>query len=265
MMAMTLNQSQLEKTTTPFRLVGMEWLNAQTMSLKLQPEQPYPYQAGQYLTLPLPSSQKAMPFSIASRPSKERLNQNSDHIEIQIGGVLPDSELAVDIKQFRTQWLNQQSLYLGQAAGEAYFRDTGSTVTIVAGGSGFSYAKSIVYEALSLPKAVDITLYWGAKTIADLYEHNAMIALANQHPHFHYVAVVETLPQGRSCHGDAIGLHQGQLLDVFFANQQLGTNQDMYICGRFEMVQTAYSHIVKANPELAGRIFSDALPPVQKQ
>ncbi|MBC7005727.1 hypothetical protein BIZ37_24515 [Photobacterium sp. BZF1] len=264
-MAVTLKQSILEKTTMPFRLVGMEWLNAQTMSLKLQPEQPYSYQAGQYLTLPLPSSQKALPFSIASGSSKERSNQNNDYIEIQIGGVLPDSELAGDIRQFRTQWLNQQPLYLGQAAGEAYFRDTGSAVTIVAGGSGFSYAKSIVYEALSLPKAVDITLYWGAKTVADLYEHNAMVALANQHPHFHYVAVVETLPQDSSCHCDAIGLHQGQLLDIFFFNQQLGTNQDMYICGRFEMVQTAYRHIVKANPELAGRIFSDALPPIHKR
>lgn len=165
------------------------------MSLKLQPEKPYPFHAGQYLTLPLPSSQKALPFSIANGLSKERFNQDSDYIEIQIGGVLPDSELAGDIKQFRTQWLNQQPLYLGQAAGEAYFRDTGSTVTIVAGGSGFSYAKSIIYQALSLPEAVDITLYWGAKTIADLYEHNAMIALAKQHPHFHYVAVVETLPK----------------------------------------------------------------------
>ncbi|MBY5945019.1 hypothetical protein [Photobacterium rosenbergii] len=264
-MAVTLKQSLLAKTTTPFRLVGMEWLNAQTMSLKLQPEQPYPYRAGQYLTLPLPSSQKAMPFSIASKPSKERWNQNSDHIEIQVGGVMPDSELAVDIRQFRTQWLNQQPLYLGQAAGEAYFRDTGNSVTIVAGGSGFSYAKSIVYEALSLPIAVDITLYWGAKTIADLYEHNTMVALANQHPHFHYVAVVETLPQGNSCSGNAVELHQGQLLDIFFANQDLQAHQDIYICGRYQMVQSAYRKMVDTNPELASRIYSDALPPVHKR
>lgn len=186
----------------PVRLVGMAWLNAHTISLRLQSEQPYGFRAGQYLNLPLPSSQKSMPFSIASKPYQGERSQNDqlNTIEIQIGGVLPDSELASDIEQFRSQWLNQQPFYLGQAAGEAYFRETDSSVTVIAGGSGFSYAKSIVLQALSLPNAIDITLYWGAKNVADLYEHNAMVALAKQHPQFHYVPVVEGLAQAAEKH-----------------------------------------------------------------
>ena len=258
----------ITQAATPVRLVGMEWLNAQTMSLRLQPEQPYHFRAGQYLNLPLPSSQKTMPFSIASKPHQGEYLQNDDlnTLEIQIGGVLSGSELASDIVEFRSQWLNQQPFYLGQAAGEAYFRDTESSVTVIAGGSGFSYAKSIVLQALTLPTAVDITLYWGAKSVADLYEHTAMVALAKQHPQFHYVPVVEDLAGSREAlTGDPIQIHQGKLLDIFFANHPLSTEQDIYICGRYQMVQTAYQNILDTSPEQAKRVYSDALPPVHKR
>ncbi|MGR5063726.1 hypothetical protein [Photobacterium sp. DNB22_13_2] len=255
----------ITQSTTPFKLMGMEWLNAHTMSLKLQPEHPYPYRAGQYLTLPLPDSQKGMPFSIASNPTFEKGQKSTDlaAIEIQIGGILPSSDLASDIAQLGSQWLHQESLLLGPAAGEAYFRATNSPITVVAGGSGFSYAKSVVLEALSQPGTSSITLYWGAKTLADLYEHQTMMALSQQYPQFHYVPVVETLSTYAPSSIDiGIGVQQGKLLDIFFANTELMAEQDIYLCGRYQMVQTAYQQITATNLELATRIYSDALPPI---
>ncbi|PSU35562.1 hypothetical protein [Photobacterium lutimaris] len=254
----------ITQSTTPFKFVSMEWLNAHTLSLKLQPERPYPYRAGQYLALPLPASQKSMPFSIASKPTLVEGQKGNDHaaIEIQIGGVLPNSDLALDIAQFRSHWLHQQSLFLGPAAGDAYFRETNNPITVIAGGSGFSYAKSVVLEALSQPDTSSITLYWGAKSLADLYEHEAMMALSKQHPQFEYVPVVESLSsKSKAKAGDATKLHQGKLLDIFFANTSLKEEQDIYLCGRYQMVQTAYQQIVAINPELANRVHSDALPP----
>ncbi|WEM45148.1 hypothetical protein PTW35_18820 (plasmid) [Photobacterium sp. DA100] len=249
---------------TPFKLIGMRWLNGHTMSLTLQPQQPYPFRAGQYLTLPFSSSPKAMSYSIASRSPREKEGKcgDIDAIEIQIGGILPDSELAVEITHFRAHRLNQEPFLLGQAAGEAYFRSAGRPISVIAGGSGFSYAKSIVLEALSQPTPPDITLFWGGKRLSDLYEHEAMIALSQAHPQLHYVPVVELLSSDDMTNlVEEAGLHQGRLLDIFFANSELRAEQDIYICGRYQMVQTAYQQIQHANPELAKRIYSDALPP----
>lgn len=257
-------EGTITQSTTPFKLVGMEWLNAHTMSLRLQPELPYSYRAGQYLTLPLPGSQKSMPFSIASKPTLEKGQTNTAlaAIEIQIGGVLPNSDLALDIAQFQSHWLHQQPLLLGPAAGDAYFRETNNPITVIAGGSGFSYAKSVVLEALSQPDTSSITLYWGARSLSDLYEHEAMVALSKQHPQFEYVPVVESFSSKSPAKtGDTTKQHQGKLLDIFFASNSLKEEQDIYICGRYQMVQTAYQKIRASNPVLANRVYSDALPP----
>ena len=78
--------------------------------------------------------------------------------------------------------------------------------------------------------------------------------------------IVEELTGGdKALIRNTVQIHQGKLLDIFFASHPLSTEQDIYICGRYQMVQTAYQNILDINPELAKRVYSDALPPVHKR
>ena len=75
--------------------------------------------------------------------------------------------------------------------GIAFYRNSDKPAVLIAGGTGFSYTYSILQQHLRATPERPLTLYWGAKTQADLYLHDELERLASEHEHFDYRPVLE--------------------------------------------------------------------------
>lgn len=79
--------------------------------------------------------------------------------------------------------------------GTSYLRESHrGPIIAVAGGSGLAPIKSIVERALALALPQPIHLYFGVRTLRDLYLEQRFAALADRHANFDFAAVVSEGP-----------------------------------------------------------------------
>jgi aquacobalamin reductase/NAD(P)H-flavin reductase len=198
----------------------VESIEAQTSIVHkviLVPEQALGFKAGQYLQVVMGEKDKR-PFSIASAPS------HPNKLELHIGAD-PANSYAFEVL---TECREKGKLQVEAPLGKAFLRDSNKPAIIVAGGTGYSYAKSILLSCLEEQTERELTLYWGAKKASDLYETSELEALSALHPRFTFVPVVEEPCTNWTGH---IGwVHKAVLKDINnFAGKQV------YTAGRFEM------------------------------
>lgn len=62
---------------------------------------------------------------------------------------------------------------------------------LIAGGTGFSYARSILLTALARNPNRDVTIYWGGREEKHLYDLSELEALSLQYPCLRVEPVVE--------------------------------------------------------------------------
>ncbi len=67
---------------------------------------------------------------------------------------------------------------------------------LIGGGTGYAPLKAMIRHALETEARREITLFWGARTEADLYEQAWLSALAEKHPRFRYVPVLSEQAAG---------------------------------------------------------------------
>ncbi len=198
----------------------VESIEAQTSivhKVVLLPEQPVEFKAGQYLQVVMGEKDKR-PFSIANSPS------SANKLELHIGAD-PANSYAFDVLSKCRQ---EGKLTVEAPLGNAFLRDSDCPAIIVAGGTGYSYAKSVVLNCLEAQANRELTLYWGAKTAADLYELSELEALSFSHPNFTFLPVVEEPPSDWKGHTGWV--HKAVLKDISsFSGKQV------YVAGRFEM------------------------------
>lgn len=119
--------------------------------VRLLPDGPFDFQAGQYLLAVMDERDKR-PFSIASIP------ENKDFIELHIGA----SDLNLYAMAVLDLILETQQLKIDIPHGNAWFRQQSQRpLLLIAGGTGFSYTHSILLAALQENPQRAITLYWG--------------------------------------------------------------------------------------------------------
>ncbi|MDX2321504.1 MAG: hypothetical protein QNK26_13025 [Moritella sp.] len=227
------------------KIVNLTYLNKKTLSVILEAEDDFDFLAGQYVLLELGESGK-LPFSIASSPEGNR------KFELHLGGVSEESTLANSVVYLQQCFQNEQRVTVEGAKGHAWLRPANGSVVLVAGGSGYTYTRSLLKEALKRNPESEITLYWGGHSEADLYEHDYLVELEASYSGFTYIPVTEVSPK-------SIVARQGRLLAIVYEDYDFNTLPDLYICGRYDMVQVAYSHL---HNKYEGRlnIYSDALP-----
>jgi aquacobalamin reductase/NAD(P)H-flavin reductase len=198
----------------------VESIEAQTSivhKVTLLPEFPLEFLAGQYLQAVMGENDKR-PFSIASAPS-------SPHkIELHIGAD-PANGYAFEVL---TKCKDKGKLVIEAPSGKAFLRSSTLPAIIVAGGTGYSYAKSILLDCIEKQPERDIKLYWGAKTIDDLYEFEALVAMSLTHPNFTFIPVVEH--PNDDWHGHIGWVHRAVLKDITDLS-----GKQVYTAGRFEM------------------------------
>ncbi|MCL2914613.1 NAD(P)H-flavin reductase [Shewanella corallii] len=203
---------QIEKIT-PF--------NDAVYQVVLKPEQPVEHKAGQYLLVVMGENDKRA-FSIASP-------QGGDTIELHIGAAVTESYPMQVVERLR----NESHIDILAPGGEAWLRhDAKRPRLMIAGGTGFSYIKSLIEEQIQLGQTVETTLYWGCRTKDSMYYEQIARQWHDAHPWLRFVPVVEKADE-------AWDGKEGNLLEQLKKDFVSLNGYDIYIAGRFDMVGAA--------------------------
>lgn len=221
------------------KVSSIEKLNDFLYRIFLQPQQAVSYKAGQYVSVVMGEKDKRH-FSIANAPSAEL-------IELHIGAT-PENSYAMQVIE-KMQSEGQVDVEI--ANGDAYLRETSTRpIILMAGGTGFSYVKSLLEHIVELKLPNPVYLYWGVKEYAHFYFEDEASSWAKEHQNIHFHPVIE-LPE-QEWQGHQGYVHQAVLND--FSDLSAF---DIYIVGRFEMAKIAREDFVKQNASVA-HIYGDA-------
>jgi len=200
-----------------------------------------PFSAGQYLKVVM-AENDSRPFSIANPPYE------TDYIELHIGAN-PGNSYAMEVID-RLQ--KEGALSVEMPCGDAVIQDDAEDSILIAGGTGYSYTRSLLLQKLHANSGAKVCLYWGAKTLADLYEFSQLQALEQQHCEFRFIPVLENPAADWT---GATGLvHEAVLQDY-----QQFDKQHVYVAGRFEMAKVIRDEFVPkgiATEQLIGDAFA---------
>lgn len=209
--------------------------------VRLVPEADFTFRAGQYLMVVMDERDKR-PFSMASTPDQH------DYIELHIGA----SELNLYAMAVMDRILKDREIVIDIPHGDAWLReDSERPMILIAGGTGFSYVRSILLTSLGQNPDRDITIYWGGREEKHLYDLAELEALTLTHPNLRIIPVVEQPDEawrGRS----------GTVLAAVLQDYGSLADQDIYIAGRFEMAKIARDLFCNERGARAERLFGDA-------
>ena len=194
------------------------------------------FQAGQYINLQLPDGSGSRAFSLANPPSQDR------EIELNIR-LVPGGQA--------TTWVHQQlkvgdRVQLAGPYGRFFVRQSAAQPSLfLAGGSGLSSPKSMILDLLEQGSTLPITLVYGARNRAELYDHALFEQLAAAHGHFSYVPVLSDEPADSGWSGARGFVHNAAR--AHFDNDFRG--RKAYLCGPPVMIEACISTLMQ------GRLF----------
>ncbi len=227
------------------KVKSIKSLACHTFQILLHPEQPVEFKAGQYLQVVMAEKDKR-PFSIASSPCRHH-----GEIELHIGAAEHNAYAGEVVEAMRLAQQNDSHIVIDAPHGEAWIReDSEQPILLIAGGTGFSYVRSILDHCVSQQIKKPIFLYWGARNESQLYAKAEIEAIAAAHNNVTFVPVVE---QGENWHGKL-----GNVLEAVKSDFTSLADMDIYIAGRFDMAGTAREQFVSEKQADKNRLFADA-------
>jgi CDP-4-dehydro-6-deoxyglucose reductase len=229
--------------TLPCRVERMEKLADDVMALwlKLPANERLQFLPGQYLDFLLKDGQRRS-FSLANSPEEDSLLEL--HIRHVPGGKFTDhvfgSMKAKDIMRIHGPH------------GSFFLRDSDKPAIFVAGGTGFAPIKSILAHAFHHQVDRQFVLYWGARTLRDLYQPGVPALWQQQHANFTFIPVLDQPAPEESWPGRVGRVHEAVRAD--FADL---SGYQVYACGAPVMVQAARrDFLAQGLPE--DEFYSDA-------
>ncbi|WJV54152.1 NAD(P)H-flavin reductase [Pectobacteriaceae bacterium CE90] len=228
-------------TTLSCKVTSVEAITDTVFRVRLLPSAPFSFRAGQYLMVVMDERDKR-PFSMASIPMEKNF------IELHIGA----SELNLYAMAVMERILKEKSLIVDIPYGDAWFREESDRpLILIAGGTGFSYTRSILLTALAQQPERSISFYWGGRERKYLYDLAELESLASQHTNLKVIPVVEQPDE--HWHGRA-----GTVLSAVLQDFGSLAEYDIYIAGRFEMAKIARERFCNERGALVAHMFSDA-------
>lgn len=202
----------------------------------------FSFHAGQYIQVVMGEADKR-PFSIATGPV------NAGVIELHIGADADNRYAGEVIERAKTEG----ELVIEGPLGEAFLKEQSILPNIIiAGGTGYSYARSLLQQWVHIDKQTPTLLYWGTRQLDDMYEWQQMTRLAQDTPLFQFVPVIQNPTD--SWQGRTGWVHEAVLADH---TDLSGFN--VYVAGRFEMAKVIKDSFIPAGllPEnLIGDAFA---------
>lgn len=233
--------------TIDCQIVSLTSLTPHVFKVLLKPSEKVEFIAGQYLNF-IMSDEDKRPFSIASSP-------NSELLELQIGAFLADSYPMQVIDKIKASLENKTTVAIEIPLGTAQLRlDNERPLLLLAGGTGFSYIKSM-FEFLAEQKSQrQIAVYWGLREINAAYELEETAAIIDQLPHAKFIPVIENVGQDeKETWQGATGLvHKAVMNDI--ENLEV---YDIYLAGRFDMVGIIRTDFLKKGA-IIEQMYADA-------
>ncbi|MFT5759774.1 MAG: aquacobalamin reductase/NAD(P)H-flavin reductase [Alteromonadaceae bacterium] len=221
------------------QIESLESLTEFVYKVLLKPNKTVDFIPGQYLNFVMSADDKR-PFSIASAPGAE-------FIELQIGAFAADSYPMQVIEKIKTS----SEVTIEIAMGEAQLRvESERPLLLLAGGTGFSYIKSM-FEYLAKQKSTrQVVVYWGLREPNACYELEKTTATISSLAHATFHTVVETPDD--NWQGKVGMVHKVVMEDI----KNLA-DYDIYLAGRFDMVAAVRNDFLECGA-LIEHMYADA-------
>jgi CDP-4-dehydro-6-deoxyglucose reductase len=229
--------------TLPCRVERMEKLAEDVMAiwLKLPSSERLQFLPGQYIDFLLKDG-KARSFSIANAPEEDEL------LEVHIRHV-PGGHFTEQV--FNTMKA-KDILRIKGPMGSFFLRESDKPALFLAGGTGFAPVKSILHHAFHHGSERQLVLYWGARTLADLYLPTLPSQWQQKHGNFSFIPVLSAPRPEDSWPGRTGYVHEAALADIADLS-----GWQVYACGAPAMVEAAKRDcIARGLPE--EEFFADA-------
>ncbi|WP_105166525.1 NAD(P)H-flavin reductase [Pseudoalteromonas sp. T1lg23B] len=189
----------------------------------LTPEEAVTFEAGHYLQLVLGEKDKRA-FSIASRPSLR------NELELHIGASGADSYAMQALEHLQNAHQSNTPVLLEVGLGVSQLRvDHQRPIVLLAGGTGFSYVKSMADHLAEVGFDQPVLLYWGVKDESALYAKQEMEAWAATRKNFQFIPVVENPSDNWQGHTGFV--HKAVMKDIVSLEPY-----SIYMAGRFDMI-----------------------------
>jgi len=194
------------------------------------------FQAGQYINLHIPGVELPRAFSLANVPSEKRsIELNIRHVS---GGQATEyihNNLKVGDK-----------LKLNGPYGRFFVRSSApEKFLFLAGGTGLSSPKSMILDLLEKDENREITLVYGARNRAELYDDTLFLDLVGKHTNFTYVPTLSQPDENDNWLGETGYVHDA-------ATKHFGgdfRNHKAYMCGPTGMIDACITALIR------GRLF----------
>ena len=207
----------------PVRVEIIERVNhdVAVLRLKLPSSETFSYLPGQYIDFLMPDG-KRRSFSLASTPADGALLEL--HIRHYPGG---------NFSRYVFEELKPRTILRIEGPLGTFFlrEDSDKPVILMAGGTGFAPIKGIIEHALAQGTLRPMVLYWGVRSLRDLYMAQLAGSWQTAHPNFTFIPVLsEPAPEdhwtGRS----------GLVHEAILADFDDLSGYQVYACGAPVMV-----------------------------
>ena len=229
--------------TLSCKIQSLTSLTAHVFKVLLKPSEKIDFVAGQYLNFVMSEKDKR-PFSIASSP-------NSDLIELQIGAFVADSYPMQVIDHIKECLADNSEVTIEMPLGNAELRiESERPLLLLAGGTGFSYIKSMFEFLAEQSSQRQVIVYWGLREENACYELAETAETIAKLANGSFIPVVENATD--SWQGRTGLVHQAAMADIASLE-----GFDIYLAGRFEMVGAIRSDFVEHGASL-DHMYADA-------
>lgn len=234
-------------TVTPHavqcQVIAREPLSDNVIRLRLQGPETLRYQAGQYLEIfaEVEGKVRWLPFSIANACS------NDGRLELHIQFQSNSSSLGALAAQLDTA--NVLTVRLPKGRCVLHPQDD-RPLLLVAAATGMAQMKAIAEAALQQHPERQVDLWWGGRTVEDLYLHTALRHWANTTPALSYFPVVERADE-RDIDGVVARIDEALLQHV-----QRHRHYSIFLSGSPGMVYGVVDSLAAIEP-MTEQVFSD--------
>ena len=213
------------------------------VSLKLPANERLQYLAGQYVDLLLKDGRRRS-FSIATAPEDDALLEL--HVRHVPGGAFSG--------QLFTEFKGREIMRFEGPYGTFYLREeSDKPIIFVAGGTGFAPIKAVIEHALHHGVERPMVLYWGVRSLRDLYLPKLAGEWQAQHKGFSFIPVLSDPLPADHWPGRTGLVHKAVMAD--FADL---SGYQVYACGGPAMIDAARKESTETRGLPANEFFADS-------
>jgi NAD(P)H-flavin reductase len=215
------------------RVVAHERIGWDLALITIQPDEPVPYRAGQYLSIEVP--QRPRLWRYLSPANAPRADGTIDfHVRAVDGGWVSRAIVAHS--------RHGDPRRIGPPMGRMHVDPgSGRDLLMVTGGTGVAPIKALLEEIAERPEQPQTQVFLGGRTWDDLYDLENLRKLSYSNPWLDIVPVVEQ--------GEASGAERGTLADVV-TRYGAWADHNVLVCGSPAMIRATVSRMLVAGTQL---------------